>query len=54
MSLKAILQTYLGLALDAIEETLNDPNKWPGLRARILKIFGDRGFARHLEVSDEN
>lgn len=53
MYLKNIYNNYIGILLDAIEEVVGDSPAWPKLRARILKILGDRGFGRYLENEEK-
>lgn len=39
---------YRGLVLDAVEPDLRDNPNWKYVRARLLKIFGERGLEHRI------
>jgi hypothetical protein len=43
--IKQTLMIYTGMLLDAVEHSVCEAKDWPQLRARLLKILGERGLA---------
>ena len=39
---------YRGQVLDLVEQELIDSPKWPYMRNKLLKIFGDRGLEEKI------
>ncbi len=51
--IKAILDFYRGLVLDAVEPEITEIWRWRPLRSRLLKALGDRGLeGKLLELVD--
>lgn len=51
--IKAILDFYRGLVLDAVESEITEIWRWRPLRSRLLKALGDRGLeGKLLELID--
>lgn len=49
MNFKGLISIYVGSLLDILEHELGDHPRWPAIRSKVLKLFGNQGLTKDIE-----